>query len=404
MPKFEFVLTDDTGRKEEGFLRAPTKDAALKILEEKEKIILALNEVTPKSFMRFFTPRPYLSLQDKMLFVKNLSTMVKVGITVTESMKIMLDQAESARAKRLYEEIIDMINSGQTLGKSMEEFDYIFSKLFINMISTGEKSGNLQNVLEYLDEQMEKEYSIRKKVISSLIYPAVIIGMTLIMAVGIVVFIMPKIVKVFENFDITLPLPTRILIGTSNFITQSPFLTLAIVGGVVGFFMAIFKVRAIKPILHSVTLRVPIFGSILVAANMARFTRTLSSLLQSSVPVTEGLKVIADMLDNTLYKKALLESAEKVEKGSQLGESLEDYPKLFPSLAVKMIAIGERTGSLETTSGKVAEFYEAAVDGKTRNLSVLLEPILLVMMSAMVGGIALSIILPIYQLPNLLSK
>ncbi len=404
MAKFNYVLTDKTGRKEEGSMRADNKDIVLKKLAEKNKIILSVIEAPSHGFFSFLSPKASLSFQDKMLFVTNLSMMIKVGVTVTEALQIIMDQSKQAGVKKLYQDLIEMIRSGQSLGKSLEKYDYIFSKLFINMIITGEESGNLEMVLDYLNVQMEKAYEIRKKVISALIYPAIIIGITIIMGIGIVVFIMPKITKVFESFDIVLPLPTRMLIGSSAFVTGNPLLMLAMVIGFVVFGIFIFKSRTIKPIMDRIFLRIPVFSGILVAANVARFSRTLNSLLQSSVPVTDALRITAEMLDNTVYETVLNEAAEKVEKGGQLGDSLENNERLFPVLAVKMLAIGEKTGSLETTTEKVAELYEKTVDAKTKNLSVLLEPILLVFMSALVGGIALSIILPIYQLPNLLGK
>ena len=198
--KFNYVLTDDSGRKEEGVISAPSRDDVVKKLNDRGKIILAVNEVKAKSFMDYFQPKPALNNEERLLFVKNMATMVKVGVTVVEALEIMMGQYKKTVVKALYQDLIDMINAGQTLGVALQKYDYVFSKLFINMVAMGEKSGNLENVLEYLDEQLEKEYDLKKKIVSAFIYPAVIIGITLIMGVGIVVFIMPKITAVFDNF------------------------------------------------------------------------------------------------------------------------------------------------------------------------------------------------------------
>ncbi|MFA6917833.1 MAG: type II secretion system F family protein [Candidatus Gracilibacteria bacterium] len=402
MPKFSYTSTDVSGNKEEGIIEAPTKDAALQELRSQNKIILAISENQRKKTWTF--GRPKMSMQDKMMFVKNLSTMVEVGITLSESISIMRDQTKNKNFQRMYDDILEMINSGQTLAKSLKHYDNNFSEIFINMIGTGEQAGNLQDVLRYLDLQLEKEYEIRKKVISALIYPAIIIAITLIMAVGIVVFIMPKITKLFASFKATLPLPTRIMIGLSDFVIANPYITA--LGTVLGiaFMIFIFKLKFLKPFWTRVLIKLPLFGSIIVSANVARFTRTVSSLLQASVPITDALTITGNMLDNCLYKKALDEVGEKVEQGGKIGDSLEVHWKLFPSMCTKMISLGERTGTLEATIGKVAELYEKEVDTKTKNLSVAIEPLLLVVMAGLVGGIAISIILPIYQLPNLIKK
>lgn len=402
MPKYSYSATDISGGKEEGVVEAQTKDAALHELRTQDKIVLSISEIQRKKTWIF--GRPSMSMQDKMMFVKNLSTMVEVGITISESISIMRDQTNNKGLQRMYDDILEMINSGQTLAKSLKHYDNNFSEIFINMIETGEEAGNLQDVLHYLDIQLEKEYEIKKKVISALIYPIIIISITLIMAIGIVIFIMPKITKLFVSFKATLPLPTRMMIGFSDFITGQPYVAAIGTILIIAFIILIFKVKFLKPFWTRVLIKLPLFGSIVVSANVARFARTVSSLLQASVPITEALTITGNMLSNSLYKKALQETAEKVEQGGKIGESLEEHWKLFPSMCTKMITLGERTGTLETTVGKVAELYEKEVDTKTKNLSVAIEPLLLVVMAGLVGGIAISIILPIYQLPNLIKR
>ncbi|MDD3862041.1 MAG: type II secretion system F family protein [Candidatus Gracilibacteria bacterium] len=402
MPKFSYAATDVIGKKTEGVVDAPTKEAALQSLRAEDKIVLSMDEISQTKKWPF--GRPKMSMQEKMIFVKNLSTMIEVGITITESLSIIRDQTKNKSFQKMYEDIMEMINSGQTLAKSLKNYDNNFSAIFINMISTGEESGNLQDVLRYLDIQLEKEYEIRKKIISALVYPAIIVSITLLMGIGIVAFIMPKITKIFDSFNIDLPLPTQLLISFSKLLTGSPFLSLGIFVGIVALFILLLKLKFLKPFWDFVFIKMPIFGSILISANVARFTRTMNSLLQASVPITDSLEITANMLDNALYKKALREVAAKVEQGGKLGESLEVHYKLFPPMCTKMFSLGERTGTLEKTAGKIAELYEKEVDAKTKNLAVAIEPLLLVLMAGLVGGIAISIIMPIYQLPNLLKK
>ncbi len=402
MKKFQYVLSNSSGVKEEGSIFATTIEAAREKIQKENSIILSLGEEVKAN--NYFWNKPHLSFQDKMMFTKHMATMIKVGITITEAMEILINQTHQKAKKKLYENILEMLQSGQSLSKSLREYDYIFSEIFINMIATGEQSGTLEKTLEYLDLQLEKEYEIRKKVVGAFIYPAVIISITILMGFGIVIFIMPKITKIFSSMNIELPLITRALIGFSNFILHKTLLFLTITIGTIVGLTTLFRLKFLKPLWDTIALKLPVFGKLLIASNVARFSRTLHSLLQSGVPIIEALDITSKMITNIHYKVALQEARDKVQQGGRLGESLEKSPKLFPEIASKMIYIGEKTGSLETTTERIAELYEHTVDNITKNLSVLLEPLLLVFMGTLVGGIALSIILPIYQLPNLLAK
>lgn len=272
------------------------------------------------------------------------------------------------------------------------------------MIATGEENGNLDEIMEYIGVQMEKEYDMQKKVISALIYPVVIMSITILMALGIVILIMPKIVRVFSSFKIDLPLPTRLLIGFSDLLTKQTLWVILVSIGLVVTLTFLFKLKPLKPLWHRFYLKVPVMGSIIMASNIARFARTFNSLLISGTSMTKSMQILQNVFTNVVYKDALTKTAEIMEKGGKVGEALEMFPKQFPVLVTKMIYIGEKTGSLAVTTDRIAEMFEKDVDNKTRNMSVMLEPFLLVLMGLLVGGIALSIILPIYQLPSMINK
>jgi type IV pilus assembly protein PilC len=399
---FKYKLGDKLGPEAKGVLEAETEHDAIKKLTELGHTVISIREL--KRGSQPFWDRPHLSFEEKLLFTKHFATMLRAGITITEALQILASQTVQAKNRQMYESIQRSVRAGQSLSESLKPYDTIFSDLFINMIETGEKSGTLDQILDYLDEQLDKEYELRKKVISAFIYPAVIMGITLLLTLGIVFFIMPKITDIFTSFDITLPLPTRFLIGFSSLLTAQPLLTLLAAILFTGFVVFLLKWKALKHSRDWIALHLPVFGKVLRYASLARFARTLTSLLQAGMPITKALNVIAKMMTNSLYQEAVQNSAAKVEQGGQLGEAFEGEEKLFPILTVKMLYVGEKTGSLETTMKQLALLYERNVDGLTRNLTVLLEPILLVFMGLMVGGVAISIILPIYQLPNLLSR
>lgn len=402
MPKYNYVLSSNSGVKTEGSIFAPDIDSAKRKLQDKDQIIISILKDTTKTI--YFWQKPNLNFEEKMLFIKHLGTMIKVGVTTTEAFEILINQTKNRGVKRMYRNILDRIQSGQSLANSLKEYEYIFSEIFINMIATGEQSGTLEQTLEHLDKQIEKEYELRKKVLSAFIYPAVIISVTLVLTIGIIVFVMPKITKIFESFDVQLPLITRMLISFSKFVTASPLITVALTLGAILFLIFIFKTRFLKPFWARFFIHTPVFGKIIIYSNLARFARTINSLLQSGVPITEAVEISYKNINNTLYKNILKDAHEKMKQGAKLGKSLENHEELFPPLVTKLLFIGESTGSIEITTDRLADLYEKNVDSITKNLSVLLEPILLVFMAVLIGGIALSIILPIYQLPNLIKR
>lgn len=402
MPKYHYVVTTQAGVKKEGTLVASNVNAAREKIKNDDLIIISITE--EKTFITRFWERPSLSFQDKMLFTKHMATMTRTGVTITEALEIIANQTKKKNNRKMFESILEMVRSGQSFSKSLQAFDYIFPEIFVNMIATGEESGNLEDIFERLSLQLEKEYEIRKKVVAAFIYPSILMGMTILITLGIVIFIMPKITNIFKSFDVQLPLITRTLIAFSDFLTEKPLLSTLIFGGLIGFFIVIFKLKQLKPFWNGLILKIPFFGKIVIYANLARISRTMNSLLQSGMPVAKGLKTTARMIENRTYKKKLREALAKVEQGAKLGESLVGNEKLFPELITKMIFIGEKTGNLELTMQRLADLYESSLDSLTKNLSVILEPILLLFMAGLVGSIVLAIILPIYQLPSLLQR
>jgi len=402
MKIFEYVVSTQKGARKKGKLRAPNKDLANKELSEQGYIIVSLTE--NEQINEFFWQKPHLSFEARMMFTKHLATMIRVGITIAEALQILQEQTNGKNNKRMFENLVRMVSSGQTLSKSLAEYPSVFSAVFISMIATGEESGTLEKVLEYLDAQIEKEYELRKRIVSAFVYPVLIVGITLILTGGIIFFLMPKITSIFESFDVQLPLPTRILIGISTFSKDHPVITF---GGMFIAFVTIVSLlrwRKLRPFWHRVILRIPVFGKLMRNVSLARFSRTMNSLIMAGVPITRALDITKDAISNTVFKNKIALSHDKVEQGAPLGESFEGDKRLFPPLMTKMFMIGEKTGSLEESMAHLARLYERNVDSMTRNLTVLLEPLLLVFMGLLVGGVAISIILPIYQIPSLISK
>jgi type II secretory pathway component PulF len=402
MKKFTYVVTNQSGQKQKGLLLSGSTESAKNELQNKGFMILTLEEKKETSFGYF--SRPHLSLDDKLFFASNLATLVGAGITLTESLQILIEQTTVPRAKAMFEDLLHMVSAGQTLSDSMNMYPEVFSDIFINMVSIGEKSGSLVEALTYLKIQLEKEAELRKKVISAFIYPGVIVSITLMLVFGLTFFIMPKVLTIFASFDMDLPLPTRILIGFTELVTQKPIQFFGVSGLVIGLFIWLIKWKKAKTFWHYVVVNTPVFGRILIYLNLARFSRSLFSLLKAGVPISKSMEIVSKMFTDCVYAAIVKHARERVDQGASLEEALSGYPKLFPVLVVKMLTVGEKTGNLEETTEHLANMYEQNLDSLTKNLSVLLEPILLVFMGVLVGGVAIAVILPIYQLPNMISK
>ncbi len=402
MKRFHYTTTTESGIKEKGSVLATNKDEVLNNLKQENKIVLDLHEESKGNAGFFNTPS--LSFEELLMLTKHLGTMIDAGITLSEAFMTFAEQETNSNRKKMFENILELITAGQSLSASFKAYPTVFSDIYINMIAIGEESGTLGETLQYLDVQLEKENEIRKKVVSAMIYPGVIVSITCLLTLGIVLFIIPKITKIFDTLGGVLPLPTRVMIGISTFLLTHPIkstlVTLLLIFGI----RALLKMKALKPLWHSIELHLPVLGKIFVNVNLARFSRNINSLLKAGVSITRALDITSKMFTNHFYNLKVQDACSRVEQGSKLYEALQGDSKLFPNIMVKMIQIGEKTGNLGKTTGQLAELYEREVDNQTRNLSVLLEPLLLLFMGVMVGGVAISIILPIYQIPNLIAK
>lgn len=402
MPTYIYLATNRQGKKEQGTLHAENRQSVIKKLQEEGCVILNLQEKESKKTEGEGKLR--LSRLEKLMFVKNLAAMIGAGLTIIESISIMREQKPKRNMKKLLSTLETLIKGGQNVANSLDFFHGTFSPIFINMIKVGEEGGNLNEVLQYLEIQMEKDYELIKKVRSAMIYPIVILSVTFGLATFLIMFIIPKIMRIFSSFKVELPLSTRMLIGTNELLKNHggkiALLVIALI-----FFLHWLKNRTfIKPYTHKCILITPILGKMTRLTNNARCTRILTSLLQSGVPLVKSLEIVSDTIQNVHFKKALQDTKRKVEKGESLGQSLTSYENLFPLIVSRMIQVGEKTGTLEKTTENLAIMFEKDVDNMAKTITTLIEPLLLLIMGVVVGGIAISMIAPIYQIPQLIQR
>ncbi|MDP1689010.1 MAG: type II secretion system F family protein [bacterium] len=339
-----------------------------------------------------------LPLKEKILFVNHLSIAVRSGMTLTQGLNMIKIQTQSRSFKKVLDIIIADVESGTFLSASLEKFKRTFGNLFINVVRVGEASGTLAENLKYLSDEMKKSYEIRKKIRGAMLYPLIVFTVAILISVGLVVFVVPKFVAIFAQQKAALPLPTTILINISNFLRDDWMYAIGIMLGIIVLFRILLRVQFTHYYIHRTLLMLPILGTIMIKFNMSSITRILALLLNSGVKIVEAITITSDTNDNLVYKRALEVSADYSKRGEYLSKYFSTRSDLFPLIVTNMIAIGENTGNLVENLRYLAGFYEEEVDDFSKNLSSIIEPFMLVILGGIVAFIALSIILPIYQL------
>jgi type IV pilus assembly protein PilC len=386
-------------KKQKSAKNQPMKKITAKMPTTKQKIEKA--PAAPPFFRKFnellssiFT----IPLSEKLFFTENLRVMVKAGLSISEALETLALQTKNKKFKKVLQSVSEGVTGGNSLGSMLEQYPKIFPEYFINMVKVGEVSGNLEQNLEQLSLQMKKDHDLMSKIRGAMIYPAVILAATVGIVILMFVYVIPSVMSIFEDMKIQLPLATRILIAISKTLTDYGALVAlgALLAAVALFILA--RTEKGKKINHFLLLRLWILGPIVHKVNLARFSRTLSSLLKTDIPVTQSFEITATILGNIYYRRACENVAEELAKGAAINSILRKTPNLFPPLVTQMILVGEKSGTLDELLGELAVFYEDEVSDITKNLSSIIEPILIVFLGGVVALIALAIISPIYTL------
>lgn len=403
MPKFSYTAISKDGKHEQGSIAATSSFAAGHQLKEQGLVPVDIQEVKEGGSMAFLDSFRSVGLTEKLTFVENLELMLKSGIPVARSMRILAKQTRSKRFAKVLENLEQAVQNGSQLYEAMQAHPAVFSDIFISMIKVGELSGNLETSLKQLGVQLEREADLRSRVRGAMIYPSVIVGAMVIITIVMSIFVLPKLTSVFKEFKADLPVSTKIVVAFSDFMSGHAVLV------VIGFILlvlgasAFFKTSTGKELIYRASLFVPGIGPLTVKINLARFTRVLSSLLKSGIPIVEALVVSGQSIPNTLYKQAIADAAERVKVGKDLTEVLATHERLFPFLVVQMLEVGEETGSLESILEQIATHFEAQIDATLKNMSSIIEPLLLLIIGGAVGALAYALIIPIYNIGSTIS-
>jgi len=345
-----------------------------------------------------------VSLSDKISFARNLALLLRSGISLPQSLEILKESSKSPSLKYILENVIKDVEKGQFLGNSLDKFSNKLDNFFVSIIKVGEHTGRLIENLERIALEFRKIEKLRSKIISSLIYPAFIIGTMILIMIGVIYFLFPKLFPIFESLDVKLPLTTRIFLKTSSFLLNYGIYIFLFIALFFASFPFLLRFKKIRYLFHFVILYIPPFSVIIKKYTLNRFFRNLALLLESGIPIAEALKITSENVGNLVYEKIVYEAADFVVKGHSVGEFLNNNLGYFPYNFIQMIAIGEKSGNLINTLFYLTENLDEEIDTDLERFMNLIEPIVLVTIAIMVGFIAYSIITPIYEISEKLQK
>lgn len=399
MTKFSYTATKD-GKKVSGITEAASKEQAIATLRQQNLHPLVVKENSDSLLSKFTLPKKKVKLKDLALFTRELATMVSAGVPVNRSLATLQTQTTNKYFKQVIASISKDVEGGMALGDAFAKYPLIFSDVYVNMIRAGESGGILDDILKRIAMQVEQDASMRKKIKSAMTYPAVISIVTVVSFFGIMIFIIPRLNKIIVGLggkDAELPIYTQIMLSISDFLRANLLFI------IIGFIIAIILLRRYirtpkgKYRFHALLLRLPVINTILIKVAVARFSRTFASLMKSGVTVLDALSVTGAAIGNRVIEEELKEAAKAVKNGKQLSEPLSKS-KYFPQIVSQMVAVGEETGKIDEVLVKVADFYEEEVSATIDGLSSIIEPIMIIVLGAIVGVIAMSVMGPIANL------
>jgi len=400
MPIFIYKARNRSGKKIRGDLDAPSLDVAEKIINRKGFSDIKVKP-KPKDLLEGTFLEGSVTSRDMMVFSRQFSTLINAGVPILQSLQVMCQQTENGKLRRKLYQITNDIEGGASLYESMNKHKDVFDDLYVNMVDAGETGGVLDLVLDRLARYIEKAAKLKSRVKSAMIYPGVIIAVSVIVVAIILIFVIPGFEDMFADFGEALPAPTQIAIDISRFFKSNFLYVICSLAAAFIAFRLFYRWERGKILADHWVLFLPVVGPLLRKAAMARFSRTLSTMISSGVPILSALDIVSRTSGNKTVELGVLEAKKSISEGQTLAEPLEETG-IFPPMVIHMISIGETTGTLDNMLGKVADFYDDEVDVAVESLTSLVEPIMIGMLGVIVGGLVVSMYLPIFQLGDVM--
>jgi type IV pilus assembly protein PilC len=407
MPYFFYKAKKLGGEVYKAELEAKDRYDLYKIVKESGDEIVDIKEKREKGALTkgFNISLPFLhniNTHEKIIFARNLGSMISAGLAMSRALSVMERQTKNKELKKILISLQKGISEGKTLSESMSQFKNVFSSIFISMVRAGEQSGTLAESLRIVGVQMDKSYALQRRIRGAMMYPGIIFIAMILIAILMLTYIVPTLMKTFSELKLALPMSTRFVLGASSMVRDHGVLVFSILAIVIGLLIVWSRRASGKKVFHYAYLKIPVIGEIVKEVNTARTARTLSSLLSSGVDMVEAMRITGDVVQNVYYKTVLEKAGETIKKGDVISKVFTENSKLYPIFLGEMMSVGEETGKISEMLMGVAVFYEDDVEQKTKDMSTVIEPFLMVVIGAFVGFFAIAMISPMYSLVNVI--
>ncbi len=397
---FNYVATSARGKVRRGTVDLGSRESVLEWLDRQKLMAISVDEVQPRRFVEWFSGLflGTVAHVDRLIFTKHLAVMLQAGLSLLESLEILSEQAVNWRFRTIINRLAERVRRGDRLSDALSAFPGAFNDFFVNIIRAGEASGNLEKNLNHLATQMQKEHELRARVRTALLYPGIVLTAAAVIGFFFASYVLPQVANLFVGLKgIQLPFVTVLLLEVSAFLrvhAAATFFGLVAAGGGL---VLLLRWHRLAPVTHRVVLVIPIVGKIVQDVNLARFALVLSALLRSGIDITKAVEITSTVIGNLYYRRVLERTLYLLQRGTPMSEVLVKEGRLFPKLCSRMVAVGERTGKLDEVLGYLADYYELEVETATKNLSTVLEPLLLLFIGGVALALAFAILIPIYN-------
>ncbi|MBC8419563.1 MAG: type II secretion system F family protein [Desulfobacterales bacterium] len=397
MPSYNWVAETRKGKIIKGALEAVDEKSAVLQLKRRNLKIKKIKLKPKDIFENVSFMQPKVTNKDIVIFTRQFSTMIDAGLPLIQGLTILADQAENKTFKRILKEIVRDVEGGSSLAEAMEKHPKVFDGLFVNLVAAGEVGGILDTILQRLASYIEKAEKLKTRIKSAMTYPIVVVAIALIVISVIMIFVIPVFQDMFASFGKALPVPTQIVVAMSNFTKGNIHYMIIVLVVFVFLFKRYRATKGGRKTTDTLALKLPVFGSLLKKVAVARFSRTLGTMISSGVPIITALEIVAKTAGNVVLEEVIFDVRSSIAEGQPIAEPLSEN-EIFPSMVVQMISVGEATGALDTMLEKIADFYDDEVDAAVEAMTSMLEPLLMVFLGGSIGGLVVAMYLPIFTM------
>jgi type IV pilus assembly protein PilC len=400
MPIYAYTARETaSGREIRNTVEAATEQAAIAALLNRNMLVVEIKEKMSK---RGQAKGGKVTLNDLVVFTRQLATMIDAGIAIVQALQALAEQTPNKVMRDTIRDVCTRVESGESFSEALTRHPKAFNRLYVSMVSAGEKGGLLAEIMSRLATYTENTERLRKKVKTALMYPTVVTVVAIVITTFLLVRVIPTFAEIYSGFGAKLPGPTLFLMGISDIVTHYLILLILLAGGAIWGWLAYIKTKRGREFWDKQRIKLPVFGAIAHKICLARFTRTLASLVRSGVPILEVLQIVSQTVGNTVMEKAIKAAAQDIERGEGISQALGKHP-VFPSMIIRMLSAGEQTGNIDNMLERVANFLDEEIDTTLSGLMSLIEPLLIVFLGVVIGGMVICMFLPIFNLANIVS-